>query len=298
MKMFIALFAAVLVFTACQQSTPSVDIATQDLTWRSLPIGDGRLSAWPQIGYVFPCQSSFPKIGGAFKDGPWLMPQYGTFDLLAKTRVSGNNWWSSSLDIKYQAAQNIVHISGNGLPNHPTGTYPIGDSDPARAYDDNPNRIAAQRLDYNMPPIPIMAPAARCLPSGAIGVMFSGAVLFNALDGQGKDAVAHELQDGCLGHPERDGQYHYHSLSWCIDDSGPGHSRMLGYALDGFGIFGHRGENGKWMTNFDLDECHGHAHMIFWGGRPMWMYHYHATVEYPYTLGCFRGTPLPAGPPQ
>jgi len=22
------------------------------------------------------------------------------------------------------------------------------------------------------------------------------------------------------------------------------------------------------------------------------MYHYHATYEYPYTLGCFRGTPI------
>ncbi len=297
MKMFIVLFGAVLVFSSCQSLTPSTSVSTQDLTLRSLPIGDGRLSNWPQAGNIFPCQTSYPNIKGAFRNGPWMKPD-GTFDLLSKAAVDGSNAWSSSLDIRYEYAQRVVHISGNGLPNHATGTFPIGQYDDAYLYDDNPNQIKAHWIDYNMPPIPIMAPAPRCLPPGAIGIMFSGATLFNGLDGQGKDAVAHELQDGCQGHPEIDGQYHYHSLSWCIDDSGKGHSRMLGYALDGFGIFGHRGENGKWMTNFDLDECHGHAHMIFWGGRPTWMYHYHATVEYPYTLGCFRGAPLPAGPPQ
>jgi YHYH protein len=297
MKMFVALFGAALVLSSCQTSTPAVSVSTQDLTFRNLPIGDGRLSNWPRAGDVFPCQTSYPNIGGAFRNGPW-MKQDGTFDLLSKATVDGSNTWSSSLDIRYEYAQRVIHISGNSLPNHATGTFPISQYDDAYTYDDNPNTIKAHWLDYNLPPIPIMAPAPRCLPSGAIGIMFSGAILFNALDGQGKDAVAHELQDGCQGHPEIDGQYHYHSLSWCIDDSGAGHSRMLGYALDGFGIFGHRGENGQPLTNVDLDECHGHAHMIFWGGQPMWLYHYHATNEYPYTLGCFRGAPLPAGPPQ
>jgi len=38
------------------------------------------------------------------------------------------------------------------------------------------------------------------------------------------------------------------------------------------------------MTNADLDECHGHAHGTLG-------YHSHATIEYPYTVGCYRGTP-------
>ena len=36
------------------------------------------------------------------------------------------------------------------------------------------------------------------------------------------------------------------------------------------------------MSNDQLDECHGHTH-DFLG------YHYHATIEYPYTVGCYRG---------
>jgi YHYH protein len=294
MKTLITLFGALLVMSSCQRTDVSTQ-NVQNLSPRNLPVGDGRISQWPRPGFVFSCQASFPDIGGAFRDGPWIKSD-GTFDLGAKAIVDGNQRWSSSLDIRYEYAQRVVHISGNSLPNHPTGTFPISSSDDAYAYDRNPNRIAERWLDYSMPPIPLTAPGPRCLPPGAIGIMFSGAVLFNALDGQGKDAVAHELQDGCQGHPELDGQYHYHSLSRCLDDSGPGHSRMLGYALDGFGIFGHHGENGRFLTNADLDECHGHAHMIFWGGQPMWMYHYHATDEYPYTLGCFRGAPLPAAP--
>lgn len=35
----------------------------------------------------------------------------------------------------------------------------------------------------------------------------------------------------------------------------------MGYALDGFGIFGPRSLGGKLVTNADLDECHGHSHV-------------------------------------
>ena len=39
------------------------------------------------------------------------------------------------------------------------------------------------------------------------------------------------------------------------------------------------------MTNNDLDECHGHDHGQIG-------YHYHATIEYPYTVGCYKGNPI------
>ncbi|HAJ61709.1 MAG TPA: hypothetical protein DCP31_22720 [Cyanobacteria bacterium UBA8543] len=60
--------------------------------------------------------------------------------------------------------------------------------------------------------------------------------------------------------------------------------------MDGFGIYGHRGEGGKVLTNADLDACHGHTHPIEWDGKQVNLYHYHATWEYPYTVGCYRGT--------
>jgi hypothetical protein len=85
--------------------------------------------------------------------------------------------------------------------------------------------------------------------------------------------------------------YHYHNLSACLKDEvlPNGHSALLGYALDGFGIYGRHGENGKVLTSADLDVCHGHTHMIEWDGKQVEMYHYHATFDFPYTIGCMRG---------
>lgn len=139
---------------------------------------------------------------------------------------------------------------------------------------------------------PSIADRETCLGGGPIGVLLSGSVFFDALDGEGRDAVAHETQDACQAHPERSGAYHYHSLTTCLADPGTGHTALLGYARDGFGIYGVRGEDGKTLTNADLDECHGHVHTITWDGASVSLYHYHATYEYPYTLGCFKGTPI------
>ncbi len=44
------------------------------------------------------------------------------------------------------------------------------------------------------------------------------------------------------------------------------------------------------MTDADLDECHGTVSEIAWDGKRVRMYHYVATWEFPYTIGCMRGT--------
>jgi hypothetical protein len=187
-------------------------------------------------------------------------------------------------------------ITGNGLPDHPTGNYPVATSDDAYNYDRNPNRIAEQDIIYELPAIPERADTASCVEFGPIGIMLTGSAFFNVLDGPGRDAVAHEILDLCQGHPESTGDYHYHDLSLCIEPESPGgHSELVGYALDGFGIFGRYGEDGQALTNADLDECHGHTHEIEWDGATVNLYHYHATWEYPYTLGCYRGTPIDSG---
>ena len=50
-----------------------------------------------------------------------------------------------------------------------------------------------------MPQTPTLAARPTCVSMGPIGVMLSGSLLFNALDGKGRDAVAHEEQDHCQG---------------------------------------------------------------------------------------------------
>jgi hypothetical protein len=278
------LLAAALLAAAAWDCGQALMQTVVDLT--RLPIGDGKVSTSAVVGSVWSCSTTFPG-GGPAGNGPWIRGD-GTFDLTAKAVVDGAVSWPSQLTISLQGGTRV--LSGNYLPTHPTGQYPIAATDDAYLYDRNPNSIAAQTFSLTLPALPGLAAQPRCLPGGSIGVLLTGSPFFNALDAAGRDAVAHELQDACQGHPEQRGTYHYHMFSACADDSGSGHSPLAGYAFDGFGIYSHRGENGQVLTNADLDACHGHTHAITWDGQTIELYHYHATWEYPYTMGCYRGS--------
>lgn len=256
-----------------------------------LPLGDGKLSTSPKPGYLYSCQTRFPGGGGAFKDGPWIHSD-GTWDATTKIAVQGSITWPQA---SYTAALSGASrtLTTNDLPmNFPTGTFPIASSDPAAQYDRNPNHIAAQSLRYTLPAQPTAAQSATCLSGGVIGVLSDGVVLFDALDGEGRDAVAHELQDQCNGHPDQSSTYHYHDISSCLLKQATGSSTLVGYALDGFGIYVERDAQGNLLTDASLDACHGRTSLVQWDGKQVMMYHYDATLEFPYTLGCYMGTPV------
>ena len=42
-------------------------------------------------------------------------------------------------------------------------------------------------------------------------------------------------------------------------------------------------------TDADLDACHGTTSAVPWNGKVQSVYRYVATLEYPYTVGCFHG---------
>ncbi len=120
-----------------------------------------------------------------------------------------------------------------------------------------------------------------------------GVFLYDALDDAGHDAVAHETQDSCNGHPDGRERYHYHDVPACIGDRATGSATLVGYALDGYGIYVERDAKGKLPTDADLDACHGRTSSVPWNGKITTIYHYDATLEYPYTVGCYHGTPAP-----
>lgn len=279
--------------TADEPTTTTGDGGHDDVDLTALPLGDGAVSDGPEAGHVWACATTFGG-GGAQATGTWIDEATGTYDLTAKVEVEGSVTWPSVLEVAVDGA--LRAITGNGLPDHATGEYPVAAGTEAAGIDRNPNAISTQDLDWDLPADPQVADEPSCLPMGAIGVLTTGAVVFNALDARGEDAVAHEVQDACQGHPERSGQYHYHSLTTCLEDGSDGtHSELVGWALDGFGLYGRYGEDGTAVTNADLDACHGHTHGIEVDGAEVEQYHYHATWEYPYTLGCFVGVPLEAG---
>lgn len=262
----------------------------------TLPLGDGRLSTEPRSGYLFSCMQHFnPDAGGARGETPWIHGD--RWYPAEKAVVSGNvRWPDARITVTREGSRR--NIRTNDLPDHPTGIFPVRTDDPAYRSDRNPNRIQAQDIVLSLPADPEVAATPSCA-GGEVGFLLTGTLLFSAIDAGGRDAVAHEVQDRCNGHPQRSGQYHYHGPSACMkDDAGAAgkHSDLAGYALDGFGIFGLHGEDGHELDSSRLDACHGHTHSVMWDGHPRTIYHYHLTRDFPYSVGCLRGTPAIHGP--
>ncbi len=246
-------------------------------------------------GYLDSCTSSF-RGGGARHAGSWLDTAAGTWNMTDKPAVQGSVSWPAA-DFAVSVSQQTRTITTNDLPEQQkTGLFPISPSDPAYQFDTNPNHIATDSVTIRLPADPTAAAAPSCTGLGPIGVLDDGVFLYNALDDAGRDAVAHETQDECNGHPDGRERYHYHDVPVCIRSRATGSSTLVGYALDGYGIYVERDAKGNLPTDADLDACHGRTSPVMWNGKLTSIYHYDATLEYPYTVGCYHGTPTP--PPR
>jgi hypothetical protein len=286
--------SAAVIATANAHKYATTPVSSGALNLKALPLGDGYVSTTPKLGYVDSCQTHFGGIGGAQVNGPWINTKAKTWDYTTKIAVNGAiHWPTGSYSVKAVGGKRVLKF--NDLPiNHTTGVFPIASTDPAFKYDHNGNHIAAQSVNWSLPLNPTAASRPSC--SGPIGVLKDGVFLFNALDGEGRDAAAHEVLDLCAGHPDPSDSYHHHDVPPCILNKAPnGRATLVGYALDGYGIYVVKSDNGTMPTNLSLDACHGTTSQVLWNGRMTRVYHYVATLEYPYTVGCFHGTAISSG---
>jgi hypothetical protein len=280
---------AVAAFTMAMAVPAAAHGGESDVDTTSLPVGE--TVDEPTVGGLWSCQTNYQTgQAGASTEGPWFNGD-GTWDATEKYTVDGDvQWDEADYTITKEDGKRI--ISTNNLPvDHTTGVFPVSEDDDAYEVDRNPNTITEQDYTIELDATPEVADEPSCV-GGIVGVLKSGVLLFNSVDAGGRDAVAYEVQDECDGHPNPSG-YHYHSASDCVLadlDSGTGQSSLIGYALDGFGIYGPRDENGNELTSEDLDECHGITSRVKFNGKWQTIYHYVATVDYPYTVGCYRGT--------
>lgn len=263
--------------------------AVIDLT--AIPLGDGKTttSVPTEKGFLYVCKI-VTGGGGAFYS-PWVGEN--SWDSTKKVKVSGENFFPNAFN-SFTETNDSLTVTTNGLPEQsPAGSFPVASTDEAYNYDRNPNTITAQDVTINLPSNPVEAAQPSCTNMGAIGYALNGVAIFNAIDGENRDAVAHEVQDICDGHPELNGTYHYHNGSACLIENAPKNAAtLIGYALDGFGIYVEKDANGNLKTNEDLDICHGSTSEVLWKGVKQNIYHYSVTVEFPYTVGCFKGTPV------
>jgi len=113
------------------------------------------------------------------------------------------------------------------------------------------NTVTAQDFTFEITRTPVEALDKVATPLGTIGVAVNGVVFFNPkaaltekrgnVDYEINAVFSHDelgIDDGS-GHPQEDGVYHYHSDPRLMYDKDPTqHSPLLGYALDGFPIYG------------------------------------------------------------
>jgi hypothetical protein len=134
-----------------------------------------------------------------------------------------------------------VYIGAEGIPSHEIGPWP-----------GNPNIATGRDWTWRVPrdPQPATNPTETGL--GQIGTMVNGVPMFNAKDGRSyrnrgvweQDAIYFEGQtmDVGIGHPQASGNYHYHSypelLAMQQGDSPRDHSPILGFAFDGYPVYG------------------------------------------------------------
>ncbi len=241
------------------------------------------------VGGLWTWQAGNPNAGGAAAHGPWLNISTATWDSTTKLAVQGEVTWESA---KYTetVSDGTRVLTSNNLPvDGKTGTFPIASDDPSYAYDRNPGTIQQELITFTLPETGTVAATPSCLAFGSIGMLKNGVSVFSSLDGRGQDGVAHESQDSCDGHPAMT-TYHYHNVPSCIRNATSGPSTVVGWAKDGFPIVVERDAAGALPTNADLDECHGRTSPVFLDGEVVTLYHYSATLEFPYFIGCFTGT--------
>lgn len=131
------------------------------------------------------------------------------------------------------------------------------------------------KIDVTIPTHPVKVDDTVATPFGAMGVTISGSPIYNPYEGEGTtvamsanftlpnaDGELVPFMDDCNAHPAphpRE-QYHYHGLPPCVTaqvDEVNGPSHIIGFAFDGFPIYGDRDINGAPIDPQTLDECNG-----------------------------------------
>ena len=178
-----------------------------------------------------------------------------------------------------RADDKFFYVESNGMPDHPMmiGIVAWQQQVPlAQSYKgENAWRIP-------LFPVPAKEPmsARDNFFRGAIALAINGVPIFNPIknDGVTDTKIAGELDD-FGGHCGRGDDYHYHLPPVHLEKEA-GKGKPLGYALDGYPIFGFDEPDGTPVRK--LDWLNGHK-------DDKGNYHYHSTRTYPYLNGGFYG---------
>jgi len=223
--------------------------------------------------------------------------------------VAGAAW---SENVTITLGDGSFRYQSDGLPDHELPeSYVVPKTPGASPFSNLPDSdfeimktsewLQASPIDVTIPTVPVYSESPTPTPLGIIGVMVSGARMFNDYEDHARQNAAVDdnkvigdakFLDDCTAHPLASGNdYHYHGVPYCITDKtdhAHEHSAMIGVLMDGFPIYGQQGADGTLMTNETLDACSGHFEAT--PEFPQGIYHYHLTSDRtPYSIDCLHG---------
>ena len=251
----------------------------------------GHVSTSPKVGYVYSCMTRFGGIGGA-QVGPWID---AAAEDVGPDREDHRRRRREVAAARTREGRRLGARSAfNDLPIGTRRALSGASSGPAYAYDRNPNPIAAQSVSWSLPLSPKAAARLACTP-GPGRHPERRRFLYNALDGEGRDAAAHEVLDLCGGHPDPSSSYHHHDVPTCLvakRSERRRHTRRLrARRLRHLRRQRRRRHSAdeRGARRVSRDDEH-----VTWDGKPARIYHYVATLEYPYSVGCSTAPRSPA----
>lgn len=193
--------------------------------------------------------------------------------------------WLNPDQVSVVYTSTSVVVRTTGVPNGAYGPFP-------NIY--NPHSVKAQNHVFTFPRQPIVHAKATALAVDTpVGVMINGVPFFASSSSvygsnvMASSSPALHLMDKCNGLVDSGGEYRYYASPDCLlrelkADQQNKPSPLIGFAFDGFPLYGPRNEDGALPS--DLDECNGR---VGHDGT----YRYHVTFATPYLIGCFRGLP-------
>lgn len=178
-------------------------------------------------------------------------------------------------------------VSSNTYPDHILMTGIVGTNEQVP--------VPADNYAAPIPLVPVLGDTPQTRDA-ALGVAVNGVPIFDYTGGgemTQQDLHHHQTQhdtlqtkqlDVCGGHAGRGDDYHYHVKPKCMIDQmkNKGNAAIIGWAFDGYPIYGDKNPDGTTIAVGTLDVCNGQRDATYG-------YRYHTSVEAPYIVQCLMG---------
>lgn len=231
---------------------------------------------------ALPIVGCSPTLGSPQEEGNPKITEERCAAVIASVEDAG---FADKVEVRCESGQAL--LISDTYPDHPMMTGIVGSNE----------QVPVPAKDYAAP-VPL-APVLGDTPQtrdAALGVAVNGVPIYDYTGGGEmtlEELYHHQTQhdtlqtqqlDECGGHAGRGDDYHYHVKPKCMIDQmkNKGDGAIIGWAFDGYPIYGDNNPNGTPIPEDVLDVCNGQPDATFG-------YRYHTSEDAPYIVQCLMG---------